>query len=105
MIECPTGAIHRDQMEGQVIINDQTCIGCSSCANNCPYTAIRMVEIRDTDGAILLDQRNQPIVQATKCDLCVDQIGGPSCQRACPHDALRRVDMRSLSELGEMVNR
>ena len=105
MIECPTGAIHRNQMEGQVIINDQTCIGCSSCANNCPYTAIRMVEIRDAKGALQLDQRNQPIVQATKCDLCVDQIGGPSCQRACPHDALRRVDMRSLSGLGEMVNR
>jgi Fe-S-cluster-containing dehydrogenase component len=105
MIECPTGAIHRNQMEGQVIINDQTCIGCSSCANNCPYTAIRMVEIRDAKGGLQLDQRNQPIVQATKCDLCVDQIGGPSCQRACPHDALRRVDMRSLSGLGEMVNR
>lgn len=105
MIECPTGAIHRNQMEGQVIINDQTCIGCSSCANNCPYTAIRMVEIRDSKGALQLDQRNQPIVQATKCDLCVDQIGGPSCQRACPHDALQRVDMRSLSGLGEMVNR
>lgn len=105
MIECPTGAIHRNQMEGQVIINDQTCIGCSSCANNCPYTAIRMVEIRDGQGNIQLDQRNHPIVQATKCDLCVDQIGGPACQRACPHDALRRVDMRSLSGLGEMVNR
>ena len=105
MIECPTGAIHRNQMEGQVIINDQTCIGCSSCANNCPYTAIRMVEIRDAKGGLQLDQRNQPIVQATKCDLCVDQIGGPSCQRACAHDALRRVDMRSLSGLGEMVNR
>ena len=105
MIECPTGAIHRNQMEGQVIINDQTCIGCSSCANNCPYTAIRMVEIRDAKGGLQLDQRNQPIVQATKCDLCVDQIGGPSCQRTCPHDALRRVDMRSLSGLGEMVNR
>ena len=105
MIECPTGAIHRNQMEGQVIINDQTCIGCGSCANNCPYTAIRMVEVRDAKGALQLDQRNQPIVQATKCDLCVDQIGGPSCQRACPHDALRRVDMRSLSGLGEMVNR
>ena len=105
MIECPTGAIHRNQMEGQVIINDQTCIGCSSCANNCPYTAIRMVEIRDAKGNLQLDQRNQPIVQATKCDLCVDQIGGPSCQQACPHDALQRVDMRSLSGLGEMVNR
>lgn len=106
MIECPTGAIHRNQLQGNVIINDQTCIGCGSCANNCPYNSIRMVEIRDSKGSLQLDSRNnQPIVQATKCDLCVDQIGGPSCQRACPHDALRRVDMRSLASLGEMVNR
>lgn len=105
MIECPTGAIHRDQSRGNVLINDQTCIGCSSCANNCPYNSIRMVEIRDGQGNLQLDSRNQPIVQATKCDLCADQIGGPSCQRACPHDAMRRVDMRNLVSLGEMVNR
>ncbi len=105
MIECPTGAIHRNQLQGNVIINDQTCIGCSRCANNCPYHAIRMVEIRDRQGNLQIDSRNQPIVQATKCDLCVDQIGGPACQRACPHDALQRIDLRSLVSLGEMVNR
>jgi Fe-S-cluster-containing dehydrogenase component/CRP-like cAMP-binding protein len=105
MIECPTGAIHREQLEGQVVINDQTCIGCASCANNCPYDSIRMVEIRNKNGAIRLDENNKPVVQATKCDLCVDQIGGPSCQRACPHDALRRVDMTSLETIGAVVNR
>ena len=105
MIECPTGAIHRNQLQGNVIINDQTCIGCSRCANNCPYHAIRMVEIRDRQGNLQIDSRNQPIVQATKCDLCVDQIGGPACHRACPHDALQRIDLRSLVSLGEMVNR
>jgi Fe-S-cluster-containing dehydrogenase component/CRP-like cAMP-binding protein len=105
MIECPTGAIHRNQLQGNVIINDQTCIGCSRCANNCPYDSIRMVEIRDGQGNLQIDSRNQPIVQATKCDLCVDQIGGPACQRACPHDALQRIDLRSLVSLREMVNR
>lgn len=30
MIGCPTGAIHRSAAGGQVIINDQTCIGCGA---------------------------------------------------------------------------
>ncbi len=38
-------------------------------------------------------------MQATKCDLCIDQLGGPACQRACPHDALQRVDMQSYGNL------
>ena len=98
MIGCPTGAIHRSAAEGQVVINDATCIGCGTCANSCPYNNIRMVEIRDRSGNFILDgQTNVPLVQATKCDLCVDQLGGPACQRACPHDALRRVNMGDLS--------
>ena len=36
MIECPTGAIHRNLQGGQVVVNDRTCIGCSACSNNCP---------------------------------------------------------------------
>jgi Fe-S-cluster-containing dehydrogenase component len=59
MIGCPTGAIHRDSFGGQVVINPSTCIGCKACFNNCPYDAIRMVEIRDTDGDILLDKECQ----------------------------------------------
>lgn len=99
MIGCPTGAIHRSSAEGQVVINDDTCIGCQICADSCPYDNIRMVEIRDKTGSFILDQAtNKPIMKATKCDLCVDQIGGPACQRACPHDALRRLDL-STSEL------
>jgi len=93
MIGCPTGAIHRSLDGGAVVINDDTCIGCSTCAKACPYDAIRMVEIHDTTGRAVMDPNtNQPIVKATKCDLCVDQWGGPACVRACPHDALERVD-------------
>jgi Fe-S-cluster-containing dehydrogenase component/CRP-like cAMP-binding protein len=105
MIECPTGAIHRDPGRGAVVINDRTCIGCTACARNCPYDAIRMVEIRDEDGNFFLDQNNQPINKATKCNLCIDQWGGPACQRACPHDALKRVDMRDSMALADWLNR
>ena len=94
MIGCPTGAIGRDAGSGNILINDETCIGCATCANSCPYQNIKMVEIRDTSGALYLDPNNVPLAKATKCDLCTGQWGGPACQRACPHDALVRIDLR-----------
>ena len=106
MIGCPTGAIHREAIGGQVVINDLTCIGCATCANSCPYDNIQMVEIRDRNGTFIVDQRTQtPILKATKCDLCVDQLGGPACVRACPHDALMRADMRDVDQLARWLNR
>ena len=97
MIGCPTGAIHRSEQAGVVVINDDTCVGCSTCANSCPYDNIVMSTIRDTAGKILRDPKDhEPILKATKCDLCSEQLGGPACVRACPHDALQRVDFRDL---------
>ena len=98
MIGCPTGAIHRSMSGGMVIINDDTCIGCETCANSCPYSNIRMVSIRDKEGDHILDPNNhKPIIKATKCDLCADQLTGPACAFACPHDALNRVDFREVT--------
>ena len=59
MIGCPTGAIARDEQTGVVSINDQTCIGCTTCANACPYHNIRMVELRDERGLLLLDRQTE----------------------------------------------
>ena len=95
MFGCPTGAIHRSQVGGTVVINDDTCIGCATCANSCPYNNIRMVEIRGRNGEALVDEESRrPILKATKCDLCYTNPGGPACVRACPHDALTRVDFQ-----------
>jgi Fe-S-cluster-containing dehydrogenase component len=105
MIGCPTGAIHRDAFGGQVVINQSTCIGCTTCANNCPYDAIRMVEVRDKRGVPLLDSEMKPIAKATKCDLCVEQVGGPACQRACPHGALSRINMTDLDRFARWLRR
>jgi len=89
MIGCPTGAIGRDQETGVVRINDLTCVGCSTCANSCPYDNIRMAEVRDASGAIVLDESTQqPLHKATKCDLCADRPSLPtrlSTRCACPH--------------------
>ena len=97
MIGCPTGAIHRDIAGGMIVINDNTCIGCGTCANSCPYDNIRMVPISDLEGNPVLDPDLQkPIMKATKCDLCASQLGGPACVRACPHDALERTDFQAV---------
>ncbi|MCH2595180.1 MAG: 4Fe-4S dicluster domain-containing protein [Pirellulales bacterium] len=105
MIECPTGAISRELNEGEVSINDTTCIGCGACSKNCPYEAIRMVEIRDNRGLYIRAVKDQkPITKATKCDLCVDQHGGPACQNACPHDALARIDMGDVVSLAAWLD-
>ena len=116
MIPCPTGAIHRED-SGEVVINDNTCIGCSACADNCPYDNIQMVDIRDKDGmpqfpttrganGSLLDLTSAGAVKrATKCDLCYDQDAGPACVRACPHDALQRFDMQNINSLAKWLTR
>lgn len=100
MIGCPTGAIHRHETAGVIVINDDTCIGCGTCANSCPYDNIRLVEVANPMGDPLTDGEGRPIVKATKCDLCVEQPGGPACARACPHDALRRIDANVLQVTG-----
>ena len=105
LIGCPTGAIHRGQVGGEVLVNQSTCIGCSICSNNCPYEAIRMVEIREEDGAFMVDKDMKPIVKATKCDKCSDQIGGPACERSCPHGALKRMDMNNLDAFARWLHR
>ena len=106
IIGCPTGAIHRDADAGQILINPDTCIGCATCANSCPYGNIKMVDIRDTSGQFFFDEESRtPIQKATKCDLCIDQIGGPACQRACPHDAMYRADMQNTEGLAAWLNR
>ena len=118
MLECPTGAIHRNEDGGQILINDFTCIGCAMCANSCPYDNIQMVTISgqegrpqyplklDADGQIVAEQPwREPFRKATKCDLCADQPTGPACVNACPHDALTRADMRDVDSLASWLKR
>ena len=106
LIGCPTGAIARNFADGRVMIDDRICIGCGTCANSCPYNNIQLVEIRDQNGTFVVDaETKQPIVKATKCDLCYGQLGGPACERACPHDALIRIDMHDQERLAAWANR
>ncbi len=106
MIGCPTGAIHRETAHGQVVINNETCIGCATCANSCPYDNIQMVLPHRPEGGLYYDKTTHlPIQKAAKCDLCHEQLSGPSCVRACPHDAMIRADMRDVDALATWFNK
>ena len=104
MIGCPTGAIHRESLDGQVVINDLTCIGCKACST---IALRRHSHGRDPgrSGNFIVGSGPEPILKATKCDLCMDQLGGPACERACPHGALARLNLNDLSALAKWMQR
>jgi len=79
MVECPTGAIGRDE-NGEVFIREELCTGCGACAKACPWENIQMAP-----------RPEGPTQIAVKCDLCRGQ-SGPACVTACPTEAIVRVD-------------
>jgi len=99
MIGCPVGAINRGRT-GEIQIADH-CIGCSKCADQCPYGSIQM-DLLDTAQELSPDLRDLlgpgyvlRTVQekAVVCDQCSSTPSGqPSCVYACPHDAAIRVE-------------
>ncbi len=93
MVGCPTQAIDRQRDTGVVTIDEARCIGCTICANTCPYGNIRMEQAVSPNGQPLVGEDGGPVLTAIKCDLCYGQKDGPACQRACPYDALKRVDI------------
>ncbi|MEM9645608.1 MAG: cyclic nucleotide-binding domain-containing protein [Planctomycetota bacterium] len=104
MIGCPTGAIVRDEESGVVEVHEPICIGCSTCANACPYDNIRMAEVFDQQGRPYRDQKSgKPITKATKCDMCHSQPSGPACVSACPHDAIVRIDLSESKPLEKWI--
>ena len=74
---CPTGAIHRDETNGPVLIEQDKCIGCKFCLVVCPFGVIEV----SSDGRAMV-----------KCDLCIERTKAgqePACVEACPTKALK----------------
>jgi CRP-like cAMP-binding protein/Pyruvate/2-oxoacid:ferredoxin oxidoreductase delta subunit len=102
LVGCPTGAIRRTDVGDVVAIDDKLCIGCSTCANNCPYDAITMFETGDQWPADMIPEglRGKEKQLATKCDLCYTDPAGPACVRSCPHGCAFRVgDIKEFRDL------
>jgi CRP-like cAMP-binding protein/NAD-dependent dihydropyrimidine dehydrogenase PreA subunit len=92
LVGCPVGSISRSP-EGEIRIADW-CIGCTLCAQNCPYGNINMVQ--QYNKSLKADVR-----KATTCDLCksLGPNSEPSCVYACPHDAAHRMSGMSLLDI------
>lgn len=93
LVGCPTGAIRRTDVGDVVAIDDKLCIGCASCANNCPYDAITMHDMGEQWPADMIPEglRGKDKQLASKCDLCYTDPSGPACVRSCPHGCVVRV--------------
>ena len=105
LVGCPTGAIHRAAVGDVVEIDPKLCIGCSTCANNCPYDAIVMYETGEAWPKDMIPEglRGQERKLATKCDLCYKDDAGPACVRSCPHACAFRVG--SVEEFQKVISR
>lgn len=95
LIGCPTNAIARHGFNAEVEIDESLCIGCSTCANNCPHGSIIMY---DTGEICFGGDENLPQViskarlVASKCDACARKDHGPACVKACPVGCLVLVE-------------
>lgn len=118
MKDCPPDAIHRAP-DGEVFINQETCIGCGNCVTNCPYDVISLQKAPIEKPSLLhwLMTGTGPgpggkhydpsasIKKAVKCDACKDDSGGPACVRSCPTGAAMRLNPKDFVDLvGDRFN-
>lgn len=101
MRDCPPNAIHR-MPNGEVFINNETCIGCGNCEENCPYGVIQMADIDPRPGflkRLLGKSASDAAKTAVKCDMCKDLKAGPACVSACPTGAAIRIHAEDVPTL------
>jgi Fe-S-cluster-containing hydrogenase component 2 len=99
---CNFDSIEFDEKLGEVLIRENSCTGCASCANACPYGSIQMVRLGDPEAARLRARlerrgalrhgpdaaRREPAEHiASKCDHCVG-YDDQACVTSCPTGAL-----------------
>jgi len=87
---CPVDAISKRELDGVVVVAQETCLGkdnCDMCLKSCLYAAPQF-------GA-------EANAKMQKCNFCLDRLAGgkkPICVDACP---MRAIDAGPIEELIE----
>ncbi|UCZ52392.1 4Fe-4S dicluster domain-containing protein [Bacillus shivajii] len=79
---CPEGAIETKQF-GNVVIDQEKCVGCTYCVQNCPFGIVELASYVNEDG--------ETKQRAQKCTLCNDRLEEglmPACADICTMDAI-----------------
>lgn len=83
---CPTTALWRRDADGMVVLDQDKCVGCRRCEEDCPYDALSF---------------DDEVGTADKCNLCEHKLAhkteaanGPSCAMVCPTRAIHFGDIR-----------
>lgn len=107
---CPTGASSQRE-DGIVVVDPETCIGCKTCMNACPYDVRRYLENNPeyyTDFTIGDSSAPKHMGQTVeKCDYCagrIDRGDKPACMELCPGRARYWGDLDDPnSEINEVL--
>lgn len=97
---CPVDSVIFDQEAGEVKIGDD-CIGCTSCAQACQYSAITMYKA-DPENPFQKrffapDKKVKPKFVADKCNHC-EGHKDMACISNCPTDAIIEINASALLE-------
>lgn len=87
---CPTGATTKDS-DGIVSIDSETCIGCGTCIQACPYDVRTLIEDEPEFYLdVVVGEEDAPVHAAStveKCTFCKNLIERgevPACMQLCP---------------------
>ncbi len=84
MVNCPKKCIAIKN--GRAVIDEETCINCGMCLNNCPYHAIIKIPVPCEEscpvGAISKNEQGKEVIDYQKCIFC------GNCMRECPFGAM-----------------
>ncbi|UYM15170.1 DMSO/selenate family reductase complex B subunit [Endozoicomonas euniceicola] len=81
---CPTGAMHKREEDGLVVVDNTVCVGCRYCEMACPYGAPQFNPVKKV---------------MSKCDGCYERVATgqqPVCVESCP---LRALEFGPIDEL------
>ena len=87
---CPTGASFR-RVDGIVLVDKHTCIGCRYCMMACPYKARSFIHEVIENQTLSAPRGKGTVESCTMCVHRVDNDGIPACVEACTeeeHDAM-----------------